>query len=88
MLDEELRNRRNIRRYFDEGELWYLLYSLVHAAHDFKKIGTKIGDVRPSNIFINEEGQVKIANMFSWPNEPTNYIKTLDDSQKTYLAPE
>jgi len=60
----------------------------VSAAHNFKILNTKIGDVRPANIFINEDGQIKIANVYSWPNEPTNYIKTYDENTKTYLAPE
>lgn len=29
---------------------------------------SKIGDVRPQNIFINEKSQIKVANLFSWPN--------------------
>jgi len=45
----------------------------VSSAQDFNKINSKIGDVRPYNIFINEEGQIKIANLFSWPYEYTNF---------------
>ena len=40
------------------------------------------------DIFINEDGQIKISNVYSWPNEPTNYIKTYDENLRTYLAPE
>ena len=66
----------------------YLLYSLVCSAKDFNKIERKIGDVRPYNIFINEEGQIKIANILSWPYEKTNFEKTAFEKQLTYLAPE
>lgn len=53
ILADELENRRAVNRYFSEPELWYLLYSLVTAAHDFQKLNERIGDVRPENIFIN-----------------------------------
>ena len=36
----------------------------------------KIGDIRPENIFISEDGSIKIANHLSWPMEQTNYAKT------------
>jgi len=39
----------------------------VSSAKDFNSIDKKVGDIRPYNIFINEEGQIKIANIFSWP---------------------
>ena len=46
---------------------------------------SKIGDVRPHNIFINDQGQVKISNVYSWPHEVTNYTKVLDN-EITYLG--
>jgi hypothetical protein len=65
-----------------------LLYSLVSSAKDFNSIDKKVGDIRPYNIFINEEGQIKIANIFSWPYEKTNFEKTAFEKQLTYLSPE
>ena len=47
-----------------------------------------MGDIRPANIFLSEEGQVKIANAFSWPSEIPNYQKTILNREETYLAPE
>jgi hypothetical protein len=67
LFSEEIENRISMNKYFEEEELWYLLYSLVGCAKDFSKIDRKIGDIRPHSIFINEEGQIKIANAFSWP---------------------
>ncbi len=77
-----------MNKYFEEEELWYLLLSLVSCAKDFSKIDRKIGDVRPHNIFINEEGQIKIANAFSWPYEKTNFEKTAYEKTRTYISPE
>lgn len=60
----------------------------MSSARDFAKIDSKIGDVRPYNIFINEEGQIKIANLYSWPYERTNFEKTAFEKELTYVAPE
>ena len=53
---------------------------------DFQKNKLKLGDVRPQNIFINEDGQVKLANTYSWPNEENNYMKTVLNNDVTYLG--
>lgn len=46
---------------------------------------SKIGDVRPHNIFINDQGQVKVANTYSWPRESTNFTKAFEN-EPTYLG--
>ena len=53
LFEEELENRIQMNKHFEEEELWYLVYSLVSSARDFKRINSKIGDIRPYNIFIN-----------------------------------
>lgn len=63
-----------------------MLYTTVSAAKDFQKNKLKLGDVRPQNIFINEDGQVKLANIYSWPNEDNNYMKTVLSNETTYLG--
>ena len=30
---------------------------------------SKIGDLRPVNVFLSEKGKIKVANEFSWPGE-------------------
>jgi hypothetical protein len=47
-----------------------------------------VGDIEAKNIFINEEGQVKISNLCSWPGEQTNYEKLVLEHIPTYIAPE
>ena len=39
--------------------------------------GTKAGDIRPSNIFLNNDREIKVGCIFSWPKERINYTKTL-----------
>jgi len=38
------------------------------------------------NVFINENGQAKIANRLTWPHETTNYEKTVYEKEITYLG--
>jgi serine/threonine protein kinase len=77
-----------MQKHFEETELWYLLHCLVSSARDFSKLEIKVGDIRPSNIFINEDGQIKVANVLSWPDESTNFEKTAFEKMPTYLSPE
>ncbi|MCB0371168.1 MAG: hypothetical protein KDD45_17565 [Bdellovibrionales bacterium] len=43
-------------------------------------------DIRPNNIFLNEDGKIKVASSLSWPLESTNIQKAMD-KEPTYLAP-
>lgn len=47
--------------------MWYLIYTILSAASVYHQQGIKAGDIRPDNIFINEDGQVKVASIDSWP---------------------
>lgn len=51
-------------------------------------MNSKVGDVRPANIFINEGGHIKVSNLFSWPCECNNFDKFVFDKELTYIAPE
>lgn len=86
ILKDEILNRRESPEYFQECEIWYLLHILISSAAQFHKKGKKVGDIRPDNIFINEEGQVKLANICSWPRQESNYFKSLNDKEETYLG--
>lgn len=75
-----------MEEHFQETEIWYLLYILISSAAEFHKRKMKLGDIRPQNIFINKQGQVKLANTLSWPREQNNYFKSLTEKQPTYLG--
>ena len=34
-----------------------------------QNISSSLGDLRTNNIFLNDIGKVRIANLLSWPNE-------------------
>lgn len=52
---------------FEETELWFLLFHLVHACSIFQKKKQKSGDVRPRNILIDEKGDITLINTLSFP---------------------
>lgn len=54
LLSEEIYNRRGRHSKFEETELWYLLFVLCAAQQEVKrKAGSKVGDIRPQNVFLN-----------------------------------
>ena len=65
-----------------------MLYTLADVGSKFHSYDKKVGDIRPKNICINEDGQMKLMSMNTFPQELDNYQKTFYDKEKTYLAPE
>lgn len=71
--------------------MWYLLYNIVRAGQKFEHLRRKIGNVHPSNILINESGQIKIISTCSLPGEQNNYDTLLEAQNEptiVFLAPE
>ena len=85
LLSSEIEDRKASRKGFEETELWYLLYSLAQAKAQMNPAFSKVGDLRPHNIFVNEKSQVRVANLLSWPRESTNYSKAFEN-EVTYLG--
>jgi hypothetical protein len=44
-----------------------LLYALVAAKIDLKKNGERVGDIKPANVFIDQERRAKVVNLFTSP---------------------
>jgi hypothetical protein len=73
VLKTEIANRQRLKKDFLETEVWYLLYNIVRAGSKFEHLKKKIGNIHPSNILINESGQIKIISTVSLPGELNNY---------------
>jgi hypothetical protein len=56
-LDGEIANRKKSidNEEFSEPELWKLLLTLLKSAELMHKNWKKVGDIRPKNIYYNEE---------------------------------
>jgi hypothetical protein len=88
LLSDEIHNRKGIsNKFFEENELWYLIYTVLAATYNYHVEVKKTGDIRPDNIFINADGHVKVASVDSWPGEQTNYEKSFFEKTITYLSP-
>lgn len=64
-----------------------MLLTLSEGRREAEAVGEGLGDIRPKNIFLNEEGKIKVSSSLSWPLENTNIQKSFD-KVATYLAPE
>lgn len=87
-LFEEIGRRKAMKLNFEETELWFLLYHLLQASATFQRRKQKSGDIRPRNVLIDEKGEVAVLNTLSFPDELTNYYKSLYNAEKTYLGKE
>ena len=85
-LDQEISKRQTLNQKFTEQELWYLLYQLLIGSSAFQKKRQKSGDIRPRNILINDLGHVNLINVLSFPDEITNYYKSLLHKVPTFLG--
>ena len=47
----------------------------------------KVGDIRPENVLMNSEGEVKVLSQYSYPYGQTNYEKCIANREMvTYLG--
>lgn len=63
-----------------------MLYNLLEASSIFEKRRQKSGDIRPKNVLIDEKGEIAVVNMLTFPDETTNYLKSLDFQVAAYLG--
>ena len=79
MLNDAIDSYKVKENGFDEPELWHLLYALCAAEEEYATITgnrmSRIGDIRPQNVFISDKGKIKVACPYSWPDEQRPYAK-------------
>jgi len=63
-----------------------LLYSIVRANGQACQLNQQIVDLRPTNVFLNEDGKIRVSTSLSWPLEVSNTQKAMD-KEPTYLPP-
>ena len=86
-LDLELKERASKREYFSEAELWYMADSLVSVGAFLQTNGMFHGDLRPVNIFMNEDGQVLVTDHGLVHPLRDNWHKALGGNKAVYLTP-
>ena len=80
--------RRKEQRRFLESEMWYLLLVLAEAKVCCSELGQPVGDVHPRSVFLNGQGEAKLACLSSWPGQVTAYRRVVLEEDWGYLAPE
>lgn len=86
LLSDEIHDRKGKKRPFTEQELWYLMFSLSKAGHQNQSVLGPLGSLSPNNVFLNEEGSIKVSNSISWPGPNSREDKELGEAQP-YLSP-
>jgi serine/threonine protein kinase len=68
-LAELIEERASAGKYFEESELWYVLYALAEVGYYCRAQGHRVGDLRPENVLMNKDGQIKVLTFLSFPND-------------------
>ena len=68
-----------------------MLFALAAAKQDIRKHSKKVGDIKPENVFVNDEGLIRVVNVFSWTGELPSFVKAVEQVKAGFnglLAPE
>lgn len=87
-LFHEIERRKQENRFWGEVELLRHLYALVQALNYAKKRGVAHRDIKPQNIFIAQDGSLKIGDFGSSANTFASHIQTTSLGSPYYLSPE
>lgn len=88
-LRNEISERQKVRAAYREGELWYLLDCLLNVVYYLKNKNVNHGDIRPYNIIITPEGQVKLGEIFLHSQPLSSYSQLLTNSlEELYISPQ
>ncbi len=52
---------------------------MIRAGSKFEKYHSKVGDIHPNSILINNDGLVKLISTNSFPGEQTNFDKYMEN---------
>jgi hypothetical protein len=83
--------RKKEDQFYSEEELLFILYKCVTGLKEFQIYGKRLGDIRPSQMVITNQREIKMINVASFPWELSSTDKILekyDNTTKFYLAPE
>lgn len=67
-LNQEVKNRRETKKYFAENEIWCLLYILVKIATYFEDKSSSLGNVHTSNVLLGRHNKVQLFTKLSFPS--------------------
>lgn len=73
-----------------ESEIWYILHSISNAMIELQAAGRHHGDIQPSNILIDEAGNVKLLDVMCYDaKNDTGLLRMIQSSShQSPIAPE
>lgn len=77
MMSQEISHRSGRQLPFSESEIWLLLLCIVKADGEARSAGDCLVDIRPNNVFQDEEAKIKIASLSSWPHSHTAFERAM-----------
>lgn len=89
LLSSELLNRKNKKAFYSESELLYMLYKLLEGSKEFQRKQQPLGDIRPKNILVTKDQDIKMVNVASFPSQKTaigKITETFDNKTIFYLG--
>jgi hypothetical protein len=87
-LDLEINQRMSREHRFNEYEVWYVLFTLLEAVVDVEQTPAKVMDIRPRNVVLSPEGQVKLITKLTYPGFQNAMIKVFSKKDSCFLSPE
>ena len=87
-LFKEIQRRKATNSPWSEQEIMKCLYALVHALEYAQSRGVVHRDIKPQNIFLQEDGQVKIGDFGCSANQMESAVQRTLLGSLYYLSPE
>jgi hypothetical protein len=85
-LQNEITERKKNGEEFKDREILYLVYVIARVGRQFERGNTKIGDIRPDNVLMNQDGHIKLFCLASAPNELSGFNKAYEHGEVAYLG--
>lgn len=88
-LQSEISERSKIGAAYREGEIWYLLESLLGASAYLSSNNVSHSDIRPYNVMLYQHGEVKLGEVFKNKQPLSAFSQITHNSLfDYYIAPE
>lgn len=62
------------------------MYVIARVGRQFERGNIKIGDVRPKNVLMNQDGHIKLYCLASAPHEQSGFTKAYEHAETAYLC--
>ncbi|CAD8142671.1 unnamed protein product [Paramecium octaurelia] len=86
-LSSEINIRKLNNKPYTEGHIWILLQQIIDPCTYLSERNVVHGDIKPSTLYLDENGCIKIAECCMLKDEINGYSKMILSQDKAYLSP-